>query len=141
MRSYPTDSPRAAARLVALAMVADGHVGAAELEVLDAAEACERLRLGREAWLDVVRELCEDLLATSHYGWNVSCRVDSEMLAALLSEVRDPALRAEVIELCAAVACADDHVSENESIVLEAALAHWGRPAAHAVRARIAVPA
>lgn len=39
MRSYPTNSPQAAARIVALTVVADGDIGDAEIEWLD------RLRL------------------------------------------------------------------------------------------------
>ena len=35
MRSYPIDSPQAAARIVALTVVADGDIGEAEIEWLD----------------------------------------------------------------------------------------------------------
>ncbi|MFM2118860.1 MAG: hypothetical protein RL722_328, partial [Pseudomonadota bacterium] len=34
MRHYPRNSPQAAARLVALTLVADGHLAPAELEAL-----------------------------------------------------------------------------------------------------------
>ena len=35
MRSYPVNSPQAAARIVALTVVADGDIGDAEIEWLD----------------------------------------------------------------------------------------------------------
>ncbi len=35
MRSYPVNSPQAAARIVALTVVADGDIGDAEIEGLD----------------------------------------------------------------------------------------------------------
>ena len=35
MRSYPVNSPQAAARIIALTVVADGDIGAAEIEWLD----------------------------------------------------------------------------------------------------------
>ncbi len=35
MRSYPANSPQAAARIVALIVVADGDIGDAEIEMLD----------------------------------------------------------------------------------------------------------
>ena len=35
MSSYPANSPQAAARIVALTLVADGDIGSAEIEYLD----------------------------------------------------------------------------------------------------------
>ena len=35
MRSYPTNSPQAAARIVALTLLADGHVDGIEMDALD----------------------------------------------------------------------------------------------------------
>lgn len=38
----------------------------------------------------------------------------------------DPALRMKVLQLCLKVVQADDHVAEGETIVLGAAVEHWG---------------
>ena len=35
MRHYPSDSPRAAARIVVMSLIADGHIGSAEMEELE----------------------------------------------------------------------------------------------------------
>ena len=43
-----------------------------------------------------------------------------------MAEVDEPALRARVLSLCMSVVQADGHVAEGESIVLGAAVEHWG---------------
>ena len=47
MRSYPRNSPQAAARIVALAMLADGDLTRTELDALDQLDAHEQLGLDR----------------------------------------------------------------------------------------------
>lgn len=44
MRSYPANSPEAAARIVALALVADGHVSLIEIDTLQRQDiACRQI--------------------------------------------------------------------------------------------------
>ena len=43
-----------------------------------------------------------------------------------MAEIENPALRATVLRLCVAVAEADDHVADAESIVLVSAVEQWG---------------
>ena len=43
MRTYPNNSPQAAARIVALAMLADGHLCKTELDLLERMDAIARL--------------------------------------------------------------------------------------------------
>jgi hypothetical protein len=128
MRSYPRNSPQAAARIVALTLVADGHVCRSEMQALEAAGAAARLGLPPEGLSAVVHELCEDLLAGAQDGWSGSCRVPPELLAALLEEIDAPPLQAAVLELCAAAAEADGHLADAESIVLAEALRRWAPP-------------
>ena len=47
MRPYPIDSPQAATRLLAMALVADGHYAPCELRTLDRLDASRRLGLVR----------------------------------------------------------------------------------------------
>ena len=77
MRSYPTDSPEAAARLVAMALVADGHYATAEIRTLDRLHAPARLGLAPEAFELVMDHFCEDLLLASHGEWMGSAAIDS----------------------------------------------------------------
>ena len=126
MRTYQNNSPQAAARIVGLAMLADGHMCKAELEVLDRLGVHRQLGLQPEALQVVVHALCEDLLAAAQMTWADACRVDPRTLAELMGEVDDPALRLKVLTLCVSVVEADGHVAEGESIVLGAAVEHWG---------------
>lgn len=126
MRSYPNNSPQAAARIVALAMLADGALSKAELDVLDRLGAPEQLGLQSEEFHVVAHALCEDLLSAAHLTWADACRVDPRALAGMMAEVDDPRLRLKVMRLCVSLAEADGHVAEGESIMLVAAVEHWG---------------
>lgn len=139
MRSYPRNSPQAAARLVALALLADGDLSPQEIALLDAVRAHEQLGLERAALHGVLHAFCEDLLAGAALDWSGACRVDERTLAALLADVDDPVLRRRVLELCMAVVEADAQVGDGESLVIGAAVAQWGLE--HAALRRAALPA
>ena len=61
MRSYPANSPQAAARIVALTVVADGDIGDAEIE-----HGCWTLRPGLtlNLGIDLTASFCRELDAT-----------------------------------------------------------------------------
>ncbi len=126
MRHYPRNSPQAAARIVALTLLADGHLAPAELEALERSQAHECLGLGRDELHAVVHGFCEDLLHSAHLTWSDACRVDTRTMAQLLADVDDPALRQTVLQLCLDIAQADAHIADGESMVLEAVVEHWG---------------
>jgi tellurite resistance protein len=141
MRSYPLDSPEAAARIVALTMIADGDVNPRETEILQRLDMPARLGIKPHALHGVLQELCEDLLAGNGPRWSECCSVDTMAINRLLSEVEDPALREQVLTLCVAVAEADDRVSDEESLVLTHAVEQWGMQASMFAPARSARPA
>lgn len=125
MRSYPRNSPQAAARIVALTLLADGHVCSSELQALQRHHAGPRLGLLASELQQVLRELCEDLLAAGSLAWGGSGLIDRSTLHALLDEVSDPPLRRQVVALCLAVVQSDTHLADGESSVIEAAVERW----------------
>jgi uncharacterized tellurite resistance protein B-like protein len=127
MRHYPQNSPQAAARIVALALLADGHVCKRELDALDQVAAHEQLGLSRQELHSVVQTFCEDLLIAAQLSWDTACRVDAATMAELMAEVDDPVLWRKVMRLCGAVIDADGHVSDGELIVIRAAAEHSQR--------------
>jgi uncharacterized tellurite resistance protein B-like protein len=127
LRTYPINSPQASARIVALAMLADGNFCKTELDVLERLDADAQLGLESEELKAIVRTLCEDLFYSSHGSWGPT-NVDSGTLNALLGEIDDPELRVKVLGLCVAVTEADEHIAEGEMQVLAAASALWGLP-------------
>lgn len=126
MRSYPVNSPQAAARIVALTVVADGDIADTEIVVLDRLAVHEQLGLGRQELHAVLDSFCEDLLSSGQLMWADTCPVDERTLAALMSEIEDPALRLKLLRLCVQLAEVDAQVDAAESIVLAAAVERWG---------------
>ena len=126
MRHYPTNSPQAAARIVALALVADGHVSRIELDVLDRLGACGQLGIAPDEMHSLLQSFCEDLLQARHSHWGDAGQIEPGMLNQLMAEVDDPVLRRLVLQLCVAVVESDDHVADGESVVLVNAVEQWG---------------
>ena len=126
MRRYPVNSPQAAARIVALTVIADGGIGEAEIEWLDRLSVHEQLGLARHELHTLLDTFCEDLLSSGQLNWADACPVDECTLADLMGEIQDPSLRLKLLRWCVEVAESDAHVAQGESIVLVAAVEHWG---------------
>lgn len=126
MRSYSLNSPQAAARIVVLTVLADGDLGDTEIELLDRLAVHRQLGLGRRELHLLLDSFCEDLLSSDQLNWADACPVDERTLAELMGEIQDPALRRKLLRLCVELAEVDARVDEGESIVLVAAVEHWG---------------
>lgn len=125
MRSYPHNSPEAAARIVALVLISDGHVCSSEFDVLKQLSAERELGLEPRLLPHIVHTLCEDLLLGGYATGSLLDSVEDTTLASLMAEVSDPALRRTVLRLALAAARADGHLAEGEAMVVEAARHHW----------------
>jgi hypothetical protein len=141
MRSYPRNSPEAAARIVALVLIADGHVCRSEFDVLNQLDGPRELGLEPDGLPRIVQSLCEDLLIGAYAGGSMLAGLDDSALMSLLAEVDEPALQHTVLRLAVAAARADRHLADGEALVLAAARRHWG-PAEEAAAAPLvaAVP-
>jgi hypothetical protein len=126
MRSYPLNSPEAAARIVALVLVSDGHVCSSEFEALTRLDSARDLGLPAQRLPVIVQTLCEDLLMDGLDGSSLLARVDDAWLASLLAEVDEPLLQGKVLRMAAAAADADKHLSDGEAAMLGAIGRHWG---------------
>ena len=129
MRSYPRNSPQAAARVIALVLLADGHLSRTELAALERHDLARRLGLDASALAQGLKELVEDLLAGGGAGWHGTAALDEGIICAVLREVDEPALRQEVLALCLAVAQADSHLGEGEQALLALIGKRWGQGA------------
>lgn len=127
MRTYPINSPEAAARVLALALLADGHCSLSELEALDRTQAARTLGLSEAALRGVLLDVCEDLLAAHRGRWTGSFQaLDAGTWSALLSEVTHPGLQRSVLVLCDQMAQADGHLTADEACLLEDLRRAWG---------------
>ncbi len=124
MRTYPNNSPQAAARIVALTMLVDGHLCRSELDVMARMTAHVQLGLQPNELHEIVTTLCADIHAVSQLTWEPSGLAPAT-LAAILMEIDDPQLRAELFDICAAVFAAEKHMVEGEKVVLDAASELW----------------
>lgn len=132
LRSYPHNSAEAAARIVALALIANGRIKAVETAALDALRGHERLGLTRPQWHGVIRDLCDDLLGPDRCG-NEIC-ISDHLLELMLDELQDDTTRRTVLRLSSAVVHADCQVDDAESFVLLAMVERWGlHPDDHAL--------
>jgi hypothetical protein len=125
MRSYPRNSPEAAARIVALVLISDGHVCKSEFDILKQLGAERELGLEPNLLPHIVHTLCEELLASGYESGSLIANVDDSALASLMAEISDPALQRKVLRLALAAARADGHLADGEQLVVNAARHHW----------------
>ena len=125
MRSYPRNSPEAAARIVALVLVSDGHVCRSEFDILKQIGAERELGLEPNLLPHIVYTLCEELLAGGYETGSLISNVDDSTLAAVMAEISDPALQRKVLRLSLAATRADGYLADGETLVVESARHHW----------------
>jgi uncharacterized tellurite resistance protein B-like protein len=142
MRSYPRNSPEAAARILALVLISDGHVCRSEFETLKQLDGVRHLGLDPEKLPGIVQTFCEDLLMEGFDGRSILSRVGDGLMASLMAEVDGPQLREQVLRLATSVAHADNHLSEGETAMIEAIRGIWqtGSVVATATKAEINRP-
>ncbi|MEK8088073.1 tellurite resistance TerB family protein [Aquabacterium sp. A3] len=115
MRNPACNSPEAAARILALSLLADGQVSPSELNRLRQLDVDGRLGLPPGGFEEVLRQ--------------VSQRQDAQQaLLASMADVTDPGLRLIVLQLCGAAIDADAHVADEERRVLQQLADHWQLP-------------
>lgn len=125
MRHYPANSPEAAARIVAMVLISDGHVCRSELAQLEEMDLPGELGLAPAAMPVIVQTLCEDLLMAAPLSGSLAGSVDADLLAALMAEITDLDLQRKVVQLALAAAAADAHLSDGEAAMLEAVRRQW----------------
>jgi hypothetical protein len=141
MRSYPVNSPQAAARVLTLLMLADGHLSRPELDQLTRMDAHGRLGLERDELFKVLNTYCEERLQATHMNWVLACQIDLPTLRQLLAEIESPDLQRTLMELCVALVGVDADVADDERLVLTEAALAWGLPVPAAPAEREAVAA
>lgn len=119
MRTYPTDSPQAAARVVCLALVADGQLQRHETAALRELCVAERLGLSWNDFHDVLAGFCDDLMALAPHDGE-DCRLTPRLIRRVLADVADPPLRLQVLETCWELMQANEVLHDGETIVLRA---------------------
>ena len=128
MRSYPTDSPKAISRLLALTMIVDGHLAPSEQNAMHRSGILQQVGIAEDEFDDVVRDLCEDLLATADRRCSQEVEIDIHLLDALLGELQDTALRMSVMKAMLDIVHADSVLDTRETLLIERAFKTWSVP-------------
>jgi uncharacterized tellurite resistance protein B-like protein len=128
MRTYPTNSAQAVSRLLALTMIVDGHLAPSELKAMRSSGMPAHLALDEDGFDDVVRDLCEDLLATAARRCSAEVEIDGRLLDDLLNEVDDGALRISVMKTMLDIVHADSVLDARETLLIERAFKRWSGP-------------
>jgi uncharacterized tellurite resistance protein B-like protein len=125
MRHYPQNSPEALARIVALALVADGRLETTELDVLTRSGALGRIGISEERFLQVLKDFCADLLAHRRQAGRDECQLDREDVARLLGDLDNPERQRAVLRTVLEVIRADGRLHTGESMLVWQALDQW----------------
>lgn len=125
MRTYPTNSPKAMSRLLALAMIVDGRIAPQELKSLHRSGVLGALRVSEDTFDDTAGELTQDLLASSADRASGMVEIEPVTIDRLLGEVQDPALRATVLKGMLEIVRADSVIDHRERRLLRRAMHAW----------------
>lgn len=125
MRNYPSDSPEAMARIVALALLADGAIDLSEIESLERHEIVSRLGLDQSSFDKVVHEFAEDMLTYAHRMPSGQLELDENAITLLLGEIRSPLLQKKLLRAMLDVVNADGRLAGSEAVLVSKAMKLW----------------
>ncbi|WP_269530950.1 TerB family tellurite resistance protein [Chitinimonas sp. BJYL2] len=125
MRHYPDNSPAAAARLIALTLLADGGMDPSELAALERSQVLAQLGISYPQFQQVLLELCADALQYSDWPGMQQLAGDPAVLDRLLGEISDPGKQVTVLRAMLDVADADQQLTDSERTVLGRAMQCW----------------
>ena len=123
LRAYPIDSPRAKARLIVLAMLADGRVDAAELDGLAKYRAFAELGISRDDFFQVLYDFCADVAGLPEGSGNYL--MSPALLETLFAEVCSIGERQKLARLIFDVIRSDGHLADGEARLFWQALDTW----------------
>ena len=125
MRTDPPNSPEAAGRVLAMAVLSDGHCSAVELETLRHMKAAERVGLSPVGLTHIINGLALDMLTSSPGELPTFDRLEPPTRDALLSEVTDAYLQMELQIMAHEVVVADGHLADGEAALVQTLCERW----------------
>lgn len=125
MRNYPSDSPEATGRIIALALLADGAIDLSELKSMEHHDIVNHLGLDRERFDKVVHEFCEDMLLYAHRTSSGQFELDQEAITLLLADIRNQQLQKKLLRAMLDVVNADGRLAGGEAVLVSQAMKLW----------------
>lgn len=124
LRAYAINSPRAQARLVVLALLADGRLDEREIDALDRRGILADLGIARSAFIEVLSDFCSDVagrLPVRGGGYQITPKA----LGGMLDEVSDRTVREKLLRHMLAVVNSDGHLSDTEKSLIRSTIERW----------------
>ena len=125
MHAYPTNSPEAVSRILALTMIVDGHVSPSEVRAMHRAEFLQQVQVDDDTFDRTLRELCEDLLDAAANRRAGMVEIDPALMDGLLLEIRDPLLQICLWKTMVDIVQADGHLDGRETTLVRRAARAW----------------
>ena len=125
MRHYPANSPEALARVVAIAMMADGAIDSSELKSLERHDIIQRIGLDQERFDQVFYEYYADLSISAHRLPSGQFELDDLTIGLLLDEIRDPQLQKKALRAMLDIVNANRCLTGSEASLIAQALKQW----------------
>lgn len=125
MRTYLSNSPEAAARIVALALMADGTVDQSETRLLERQGTIRRLGLSHEQFDKIFYEFAEDMLIKANRLSSGMLELDAKSVDKLLNEISDPLLQKKILRVMLDIVNADRRLTAGEAALIAQALRSW----------------
>lgn len=126
MRNYPTDSPEAMARLLTLALVADGSVHRDELGLLEREDLLGRIGIDQDGFDAVYYQFHEDMLACGQRLPDGRLVLDGQTVVGLLDDISRPALQMQMVRCIHDIGHSDGILTGGETELLGQAMKRWG---------------
>lgn len=125
MRKYAKNSPEAGARVVAMAMMADGAIDRSEILLLERRNVVARLGLEQEQFDSIYYEYCTDMLASAQRNASGQLELDKPGIKALLDEISDPVQQKKILRIMLDMVNADHRLTASEASLIALALERW----------------
>lgn len=125
MRNYPIDSPEAGARMVAIALMADGTIDLSERSLLERQQIVSRLGLNNEQFDSIYYGYCTDMLRSAYRHDSGALELDGHKIKEILSEIRDSGLQKKILRMMLDIVNADHFLTANEAALISQTLKHW----------------
>ena len=126
MRQYPPDSPEAMARIVALALMADGAIDLSELESLQDQRITAAIGLDDRQFDKVVHDFCEDMLTFAHSAPAGQFEIDNTIIDSVLDEIQDTQLQNHLLSAILHIVNSEGLLLRGEAALVSRAMARWG---------------
>ncbi len=125
MKDYERNSPEAVSRILAMMMITDAKLDDREVEVLDRLRVFDIVGISRDAFSEVVRDYCAELVRDGNADGRVRL-VDKSRIDRIVDLVDDPRKRVDTCGMILNIANADGILHDSELAVFGYILERWG---------------